>query len=250
MSGLFGSLSVALSGLSVSQQEMETTSNNVANANTPGYTREVSDVTASDPVEIGSLSVGTGVVLEKIESLRDPMLQIQINQATQQNSALNASLTQLQQIQTQFASDTSGIGADISNFFNSLQQLSPDPSDLTLRQGVLTAADTLATDFNNAAQSLQTQRSNVDQNVVQTVTQVNSLTSQIASVEQQISALQSANQGDNTLVDTQNNLIQQLSALVDVQVIPTADSQPYSPPACSVQSNALRSLGCFAVPLP
>ncbi len=221
MSGLFGSLSVALSGLSVSQQEMETTSNNVANANTPGYTREVSDVTASDPVEIGSLSVGTGVVLEKIESLRDPMLQIQINQATQQNSSLNASLTQLQQIQTQFASDSSGIGADISNFFNSLEQLSPDPSDLTLRQGVLTAADTLATDFNNAAQNLQTQRTNVDQNVVQTVTQVNSLTSQIASVDQQIGALQDANQGDNTLVDTQNNLIQQLSGLIDVQVIPT-----------------------------
>jgi len=221
MSGLFGSLSVALSGLSVSQQEMETTSNNVANANTPGYTREVSDVTAADPVEIGSLNVGTGVVLEKIESLRDPILQIQINQATQQNSALNASLTQLQQIQTQFASDSSGIGADISNFFNSLQQLSPNPSDLTLRQGVLTAADTLATDFNNAAQNLQTQRTNVDQNVVQMVTQVNSLTSQIASVDQQISNLQDANQGTNTLVDTRNNLIQQLSGVIDVQVIPT-----------------------------
>ena len=221
MSGLFGSLSVALSGLSVSQQEMETTSNNVANANTPGYTREVSDVTAADPVEIGSLNVGTGVVLEKIESLRDPILQIQINQATQQNSALNASLAQLQQIQTQFASDSSGIGADISNFFNSLQQLSPNPSDLTLRQGVLTAADTLATDFNNAAQNLQTQRTNVDQNVAQTVTQVNSLTSQIASVDQQIGNLQDANQGTNTLVDTQNNLIQQLSGLIDVQVIPT-----------------------------
>ena len=221
MSGLFGSLSVALSGLSVSQQEMETTSNNVANANTPGYTREVSDVTAGDPVEIGSLSVGTGVVLQKIESLRDPILQIQINQATQQNSSLNASLTQLQQIQTQFASDSSGIGADISNFFNSLQQLSPNPSDLTLRQGVLTAADTLATDFNNSAQNLQTQRTNVDQNVAQTVTQVNSLTAQIASVDQQIGALQSANQGDDTLVDTQNNLFQQLSGLIDVQVIPT-----------------------------
>ncbi len=74
MSGLFGSLSIALSGLSVSQQEMATTSNNVANANTPGYTREVSDTAAGDPVEVGALSLGTGVVLEKIESLRDPML--------------------------------------------------------------------------------------------------------------------------------------------------------------------------------
>ena len=92
MSGLFGSLSIALSSLSVSQQEMETTSNNVANANTPGYTREVAVTAAGDPVQLGSLSLGTGVVLQKIESLRDPMLQIQINQATEQNSSLNASL--------------------------------------------------------------------------------------------------------------------------------------------------------------
>ncbi len=221
MSGLFGSLSVALSGLSVSQQEMETTSNNVANASTPGYTREVPVTSAGDPVEIGSLSIGTGVVLDKIQSLRDSVLQIQINQATQQNSSLNTSLTQLQQIQTQFASSTTGIGADISNFFNSLQQLSPNPSDLTLRQGVLTAADTLATDFNSAAQSLQAQRSNIDQNVVQSVSQVNSLTSQIASVDQQISNLQSVNKDPGALVDTQNSLIQQLSGLIDVQVIPT-----------------------------
>ncbi|MGD0212148.1 MAG: flagellar hook-associated protein FlgK [Terriglobales bacterium] len=221
MSGLFGSLSIALSSLSVSQQEMETTSNNVANANTPGYTREVSDISAGDPVEVGSLSLGTGVVLQKIESLRNSMLQIQINQATEQNSSLNASLTQMQQMQTQFASSTSGIGADISNFFNSIEQLSPDPSDLTLRQGVLTAANTMATDFNTAAQNLETQRTNVDQNIVQTVTQVNSLTSQIASVNAQISNLQSTNPDPGTLIDQRDNLVQQLSGLIGVQVIPT-----------------------------
>jgi len=221
MSGLDATLSVALSALSVSQQEMETTSNNVANANTPGYSREVPVTSAGDPVEIGSLSVGTGVVLQKIESLRDPMLQIQINQTTQQNSSLNASLTQLQQIQTQFASASSGIGADISNFFKSLQQLSPDPSSSPLRQGVLTAADTLATDFNTTARNLQVQRGNVDQNVALAVSQVNGLTSQIAGVDQQISNLQSINQNPGALVDKRNTLIYQLSGLIDVQVIPT-----------------------------
>jgi flagellar hook-associated protein 1 FlgK len=221
MSGLNASLSVALSALSVSQQEMETTSNNVANANTPGYSREVPVTAAGDPVEIGSLSVGTGVVLEKIQSLRDSMLQIQINQATQQNSSLNASLTQLQQIQTQFASASSGLGADISNFFTSIQQLSPNPSDLTLRQGVLSAASTMATDFNTAAANLQTQRGNVDQNIVLSVGQVNSLSAQIASVDQQISDLKSVNQDPGALVDQQNTLIQQLSGVIDVQVIPT-----------------------------
>src|SRR5208282_2118551 len=221
MSGLFASLSIALSSLSVSQQEMATTSNNVANANTTGYSREVADVAAGDPITVGSNSYGTGVVLQKIESLRDPILEIQLNQETQQQSQLNTSLGQLQQLQTQFASSTSGIGADISSFFNSLQQLSPDPSNLELRQSVLTAAGKLATDFNTTANNLQTQRSNLDQNVVQSVSQVNTLTAQIASIDQQISNLQNANQNPGTLVDTQTNLIRQLSGLVDVAVIPT-----------------------------
>jgi len=221
MSGLFGTLSIALTGLSVSQQEMATTSNNVANANTTGYSRERPVVAAGDPIVDGSLSFGTGVVLQKIESLRDTILEIQLNQATQQQSQLNTSLAQLQQIQTQFGSASTGIGADISNFFNSLQQLSPDPSNLELRQSVLTAAGNLATDFNTTANNLQTQRSNLDLNVVQSVSDVNTLTAQIASVNQQISNLKNAGQDPSTLVDTQTNLIRQLSALVDVSVIPT-----------------------------
>jgi flagellar hook-associated protein 1 FlgK len=221
MSGLNGSLSIALSALSVSQQALATTSNNVANANTAGFSRQRPVLAAGDPVVVGSLTFGTGVVLQKIESLRDPILEIQLNQETQQQSKLDTSLGQLRQIQTQFGSASSGIGADISNFFNSLQQLAPDPSNLALRQSVLTAAGNLATDLNNTAHSLQTQRSNLDLNVVQSVSQVNTLTAQIASVDRQISRLENADQDASSLVDTQTNLIRQLSGLVDVSVIPT-----------------------------
>ncbi|MBZ5613067.1 MAG: flagellar hook-associated protein FlgK [Acidobacteriia bacterium] len=221
MSGLSESLSIALSALAASQQAMATTSNNVANANTPGYSRQRAILAAGEPVVMGSLSYGTGVVLEKIESLRNPILEIQLNQETQQQSKLDASLTELQQIQTQFGSASSGIGADISNFFNSLQQLSPDPSNLALRQSVLTAAGNLATDFNAVANNLRTQRGNLDLEVEQAVGGVNRLTQQIASVDHQISALENAGQSAGTLVDTRNNLIRQLSGLIDVQVIPT-----------------------------
>ncbi len=221
MAGLNGSLSIALSALSVSQEALATSSNNVANANTPGYSREVADLAAGIPVSNGSFTYGTGVVLQKIESIRDSILEIQLNGQTQQQSQLDTSLAQLQQLQTQFGSSTSGIGADISNFFNSLQQLAPDPTNLPLRQSVLTAANTLATDFNSAANSLQTQRSNLDLNVEQSVGQINSLTAQIAGVDQQISALQNANQDASTLVDTQTSLIRQLSGLIGVSVIPT-----------------------------
>lgn len=221
MSGLFGTLSIALSSLTASQQELATTSNNVANANTPGFSRQRPVVVTGDPIVEASLSFGTGVVLQKIQSLRDPILEIQLNQATQQQSQLDTALQQLQQLQTQFGSATSGIGADISNFFNSLQQLAPDPSNLALRQSVLTAASNLAADFNTTANSLQTQRANIDLNVVQSVSAVNTLTAQIASVNQQIGNLKNAGQDPSTLVDTQTSLIRQLAALVNVSVVPT-----------------------------
>jgi flagellar hook-associated protein 1 len=223
MSGLFGTLSIALSGLSASQQALETTSNNVANANTPGYSREVPELEPGAPIVYGSLSLGTGVVLDQIESLRDPILEIQLNQETQQQNSLDTQLAQLQQIQTGFSSATSGIGADISNFFNALEQLSPDPSSLALRQSVLTAAGNLATDFNTAANNLTTQSNNLNQSVVDDVGQVNALTAQIANVDGQISQLQNANENAGTLVDQQTNLIRQLSALIDVQVISTGN---------------------------
>jgi flagellar hook-associated protein 1 len=221
MSGLYGSLSVALSSLMASQQALETTANNVANANTPGFSRQRPVLVPGDPVLEENLSFGTGVALQRIESLRDPILEIQLNQETQQQSKLNTSLGALQQMQTMFSSASSGIGADITNFFNSLQQLSPDPSNLSLRQAVLTAAGNLATDFNTTANNLQTQRTNLDLNVVQTVGEVNTLTTQIASVDQQIAALENAQQDAGSLVDKQTNLIRQLSGLVDVSVIQT-----------------------------
>lgn len=223
MSGLFGTLSIALSGLSASQDALETTSNNVANANTPGYSREVTELEPGAPIVYGSLSIGTGVEVNQIESLRDPVLEIQINQQTQQDNSLNAQLTQLQQIQSGFSSATSGLGADISNFFSAVQQLSSDPSDLSVRQSVLTAAGNVATDFNTAANNLTTQQSNLNQTVVDDVGQVNTLTAQIASVDQQISELQNTNGSANTLVDQQTNLINQLSALIDVQQISTGN---------------------------
>ncbi|HTR26009.1 MAG TPA: flagellar hook-associated protein FlgK [Terriglobales bacterium] len=221
MSGLFGTLSIALSSLAVSQQQLETSSSNVANASTAGYSRETAVTEAGAPIRLGNLVLGTGVVLRKIESLRDPILEIQLNQATQQQSDLNAQLAQMQQLQTNFSSATSGIGADISNFFNMLQQLSPDPSNLALRQSVITAAANLARDFNSAASNLTTQQANLNLTVQQSVGEVNNLTTQLASVNKQIAVLENAHVDASTLIDQQTNIIRQLSSLIDLQVIQT-----------------------------
>ena len=221
MSGLYGSLSVALSSLLVSQQALETSANNVANANTTGFSRQRPVLVPGDPVSEGRFSFGTGVLLQRLESLRDPILEIQLNQETQEQSKLNTLLGALQQMQTMFSGAGTGIGPDITNFFSSLEQLSTDPSNVSLRQAVLTAARNMASDFNTAAHNLQTQRSNLDLSVVQAVGESNTLTAQVASISQQIANLENVQQDAGSLVDKRNNLIRQLSGLVDVSVIKT-----------------------------
>ena len=221
MSGLFGSLSTALSALIASQQALETTANNVANANTPGYARERPVLVPGDPVTLGNWTFGTGVVLEKLQSLRDPLLDLRVSQAMQDQGKLNTALGALQQLQVMFSSTDSGIGDAITKLFDSFQQLSADPSNLSLRQGVLTAAGNLATAFNTNAQNLQSQRNNLNLNVGQTVDEINTLTGQIASLDQQIANLENVGEDASAFVDQRTNLIQQLSGLIDVQTIQT-----------------------------
>jgi len=221
MSGLNASLATALSGLTAEQGALQATTNNVANVNTPGYSREVPDLVSSDPIVVDPLTLGTGVTLKSIDSIRDPILESRIQQETQTQGQSSALASALSQTQVNFTSGTGDIGTAISNFFNSVNQLSTSPADLSLRQGVLTAAGNLASSFNVAANNLTAQRSSLDGSVEQAVGQINQLTTQIAQLNGQIANLQNVGQSAGTFVDQRTQLIDQLSALVDVSVIPT-----------------------------
>jgi flagellar hook-associated protein 1 FlgK len=221
MSSLNASLATALSGLISEQGAMATTTNNVANANTPGYSRQVPVLVSSDPTVVDPLTFGSGVTLESIESIRDPILESQIQQETQTNGQLNSLVSALQQTQVNFTSSTGDIGTAITNFFDSVNQLSTNPSDLSLRQDVLTAAGNLATAFNTTSNNLTAQTANIDQNVVQSVGQINTLTQQIAQLNGQISNLQNVGESAGSFIDQRTQAIDQLSNLVDVSVIPS-----------------------------
>jgi flagellar hook-associated protein 1 FlgK len=220
MSSLNASLATALSGLIAEQGALQTTTNNVANVNTPGYSREQPVLATSDPVVLDPLTFGTGVTLQSVESIRDPVLESQIQQQTQTQGQFSTLASALQQTQVNFTSSTGDIGTAISNFFDSINQLSTNPTDLSLRQGVLTAADNLATSFNTTATSLTQQQTSLDLSVVQAVGQINQLTQQIAQLNGQISDLQNVGEGAGTFVDQRTQAIDQLSSLVDVSVIP------------------------------
>lgn len=219
MPGLLATMFVATGAMAADQGALEATTNNAANVNTPGYSRQVPILEETPPVIIGNLTVGTGVSLTQLESIRDPILQLRIQQETGQQGQLNASVGALSQTQTLFTAGASDIGAQISNLFSSISQLSTDPSSVSLRQGVLTAASNLTSTFNNTASNLEAQRSSLDLNVVQSIGQVNTLTQQIAGLNGQISTLQNVGRDAGTFIDQRDVLINQLSALIDVSQI-------------------------------
>jgi len=219
MSSLLSTMFLATGAMAADQGALEATTNNAANVNTPGYSREVPILQENPPVLLGNLSFGTGVSLAKIESVRDPILQLRIQQETGQQGQLNSFTGALSQTQTLFTAGASDIGSEISSLFSSISQLSTNPSSIALRQGVLTAASNLTSTFNNSASNLAAQRSNLDLNVVQSVQQVNTLTQQIAGLNGQITTLQNLGQEAGTFIDQRDVLINQLSGLIDLSEI-------------------------------
>jgi len=113
--------------------------------------------------------------------------------------------------------------SSLTSFFNSLQDLSTSPTDSSLRQGVLTAAQNLAENFNSTASNLTQLQETADQTVTQTVGQINTLTSQIASLNVQIASATSGGQSASTYLDQRDQLINQLSGLIDVSQINTGN---------------------------
>jgi len=220
---LSSSLSIALRALLADQGAMSVVSNNIANVNTPGYSREVPVFQEDPPVAYGNLLFGTGVDLSTIQAVRDNVLQLRLNQEAQSQGKLDTFNTGMTQIQVLF-NEPAGAGLQglISQFFSSFQQLSADPTNLGLRQSVISNAESLAAGFRQTAAALNTQQKSADQGVVQTVGQINQITSQIAALNEQISAPSVSDQNANSLVDQRNLLVNQLSQLVDVQSI-TAD---------------------------
>jgi flagellar hook-associated protein 1 len=220
MGTLSSALGISLGSLLTEEGAIATTSNNIANVNTPGYSREVPDLAETAPVEIGNLTFGTGVQLQQVTSLRDSILDLRVNQETQQAGQLSAFLSSGQQIQQLF-NETSGTGlqGSLTGFFSSLSQLSANPSDIDTRQAVLTAAQNLTTAFNQTSSNLSSIQTSANVSVTQSVNQINTLTAQIAQVNQQVSESQTSGQNSGPFVDQRQQLINQLSNLVDVSEI-------------------------------
>src|SRR5581483_1785762 len=161
-------LNTALTGLQVAQEELDTTSNNIANASTAGYSREQVVATPTLPFNTASgyaiggsgVQVGTGVDGAAIQRIRSQFLDVQYRAQNSTASAAGEQATDLGQVQTALAEPGSyGISTQLQNFWTSWSELANNPSNMAARQSVIDAGTTLAQGFNSLQNSLSSLQS-------------------------------------------------------------------------------------------
>jgi flagellar hook-associated protein 1 FlgK len=219
-------MNIAQQALMANQEALNVTSNNVANQNTAGYTRQVVNFQAVDAVTLSGGSFGAGVTASAA-SQRNRVLEQQIQQQSQiqaQSGALESALQQVQNVfdlsSTTSSASSTVLGSAIDSFFSSLSALTGNPSDPSTRQNVLATATALAAAFNSTANQLTQISSGLNQQVTGDVNQVNALTKTIASLNRQIGA-SSPNADAGSLENQRQLAITQLSQLVGLDQIST-----------------------------
>jgi flagellar hook-associated protein 1 len=221
MGTLTSLMDMSQQALMADQTALNVTANNVSNQNTPGYTREVVNWQPVDAVTLnGSQYYVTTDSGQSAISQRDRVLEQRVQQQTQvqsQSSYLEMAMQDIQNVFGLSSTSTSvistALGSAMDSYYSALSALSASPSDASVRQNVLSAADTLVSTFNSSVQQLSQISSSLDQQVGTVVGQVNTLTATIASLNQQIASI-SPDQDAGTLEDQRQLAIAQLSQYV------------------------------------
>ncbi|MDZ7294826.1 MAG: flagellar hook-associated protein FlgK [candidate division KSB1 bacterium] len=213
-------LNTARRGLHAQSHALHVASHNIANANTDGYSRQRVSMAPSEPLRTPAGMVGTGVDVTQIERLRESLWDWQLNAEYQELARWQARAMALQEIEVLINEPSeTGLAAALEGFWDSWQTLANYPEEASARQQVREWGLRLAAAFNRVYRGLTTVQQSLDEQVGLLVNQVNDLGRQIAALNVQIAQAESSGVQANDFRDRRDLLINELSRLVDVQVI-------------------------------
>ena len=216
-------LNNGLSGALAAQAGLNATSQNIANAATPGYTRQGALLVTSIATQSGSMSAGNGVKVSSLIRFSDAYTSQQMWRSASTLGQYNVSQPYLTQAEQVMGDESSNISDGLDAFFSSLNAVSVDPSSSPLRQEVLTSAQSLAQRFNSLAGVLSNQGASIHQQRSAMVDEVNTTSAAIATLNKQIAAAAALNVNASGLIDARDQQIDSLAGLVGVQVIDQPD---------------------------
>ncbi|KVC93749.1 flagellar biosynthesis protein FlgK [Burkholderia ubonensis] len=219
-------MNLGISGLNAAIWGLTTTSNNIANAATPGYTIERPVYAEASGQYTGSGYLPQGVNTVTVQRQYSQYLSDQLNNAQTQGGALSTWNTLVAQLNNYVGSPTAGISTAITNYFTGLQNVANKAADTSVRQTAMSNAQVLADQLKAAGAQYDALRQSVNTQLSATVAQINTYTTQIAQLNQQIATAGSQGQPPNQLMDQRDQAVSNLSSLAGIQVV--RNDQGYS----------------------
>ncbi len=217
---------VAITGLQVFQRALATTSNNVANVGTEGYTRQRVDITTRPSQRFGDGFFGSGARVSSVQRIEDQFLNARVQSSSSDVARLDSYLSLVNRVENLVSGSQGGLDSALQNFFNSLQDLSNDPASIPARQVVLSNSDTLVARFKDLDASYNDINREINTRLRGDINDINSLTSGIADLNKAIVEAKATTSGQgvpNDLVDQRNVLVGRLSERLAVNTVELSD---------------------------
>ncbi|WP_018873726.1 flagellar hook-associated protein FlgK [Thioalkalivibrio sp. ALJ16] len=208
---------IGTSALLAFQRAIGTTSNNIANSATEGYSRQRTELSNLTPQFLGGSFQGQGVQVDTIRRISDDFVNTQLRNSIsdQSNAELRASLAG--RIDDLLGSSSSGLTPVLQDFFDAGQDLANDPTSSAARTVFLTEAESLAERFSSIDKRIEEQRDIINGQIRTNVEEINSLTSAIAGLNREIVA-KSTQGAPNDLLDQRDRVLNQLAEKVNVRI--------------------------------
>ncbi len=218
-------LDIGVTGLLTAQKQLQTTSHNISNADTPGFKRQQVVLSTNIPQSSGAGFVGRGVQSTTVQRIYSQFLVSQSLQVQTQSQSLDSNYTQIKQLDNMFAEATSGLSPTFNEFFRGIQDVATNPSVIPSRQAMLSNAEALVSRFQSMDQHMSQIREGVNTQITSTITEINSLAGQVAEINHQILLAEGAAGGQpaNDMLDQRDELINQLSKLINTDTVRQSD---------------------------
>jgi len=214
-------LGIGLSALLAQQRALATTSNNVANASTPGYSRQRTELSERPTEQLGPYFVGTGVGTGLNRRITDDLMLEQVRTASAGSKRADALADLATTLDDLLGSDATGLNATLQSFTNALQGVANDPSSLSARQSLLAEAGSTVARFQNLDQRMSTIGDEIRSRVSADADRISELGASIAEINKQV--LAAGGNPSPDLLDKRDQLLEDLSGLVQVDVSQQSD---------------------------
>jgi len=217
MMDIFGGLKMGTKALTVQQKGIYVTGNNIANVNTPGYSRQRLNMSSDGPINTGIGPVGSGVTANKVERVYQRFLGVQINNETQSLGQWEAHKDALERVELIF-NESGGYGLNqvMSEFWNAWQDLTNNPSGSVERTVLVAKSEMLAATFSQNYEDLQKIQRDIDSNIEGAVEEINRLSENMVDLNQKIIQMESGGHMANDYRDQRDLVLKELSELIEI----------------------------------